>query len=258
MAVIQCLECIASVGCMVHVQGGRAVKARSLVGGDIGMQVALGDDLLITRNVRSDALSAEPASISANLGRHRRLAFPIGIARTKQRLEGCCDVRLHGAGGFLEMLFVEALVLPVAERIFVLRVQIAVDQPDEHIKSPLERGIGYAQVGDREATVRMVAGDVPDDHRSPIVPYPDRLFLTEGVEQLDHVGDEFALGVGVVRAVERGPSMPPQVRCDRPKAERTEDWKLMPPAQCKFWPAMDEDDRRALARAACKIESAVA
>src|SRR4051794_38376470 len=81
-----------------------------------------------------------PASITANLGRRRRLAFPIGIARAKKRLEGSCDVRLHGAGGLFEMLFVEALVLPVAERIFALRVQIAVDQPDEHIKSPLKRG----------------------------------------------------------------------------------------------------------------------
>src|SRR5438094_10120455 len=105
IAVIQCLGRIASVGCMIHVQGVRAVKARSLVGGGIGMQVVVGDDSLITGKVWSGSLSTEPASITANLRQKRRLALAIGIARAKECLEGSCDVCLHRARGLREVLF---------------------------------------------------------------------------------------------------------------------------------------------------------
>jgi hypothetical protein len=43
----------------------------------------------------------------------------------------------------------------------------------------------------------MVAGNVPDNRRSPIVAYPDRLFLAYRIEELDHVGNYFVLGIGV-------------------------------------------------------------
>jgi hypothetical protein len=52
--------------------------------------------------------------------------------------------------------------------------------------------------------------------------------------------------------------MATQVWRDRPKAKRTEHWKLVTPAHAKLGPAVDEDDRRPFARAACQIERVIA
>src|ERR1700677_1985204 len=100
----------------------------------------------------------------------------------------------------------------------------------------------------------MMLSHRPDDRRSPIVADPDRLLCAEGVEQLDHVGDDGFLRIVLVAGVDAGAAIPSHVRRNRSETEVGKYRKLIAPRDGQLRPAMQKDDRRRIRGAGRKIE----
>src|SRR5262249_45243131 len=124
----------------------------------------------------------------------------------------------------------------------------------QRVEATLKGRIWQTQASDREAAVWMVACDIPYRRRSPIMPDPNRPFHLETVNQLNHVLDDQALGIGFVRLVQRRPTMSAHIWRYCAESERSEHGQLVTPAQRQFRPSMQKDDRRSILRTTGEIE----
>src|SRR5262249_10156496 len=111
---------------------------------------------------------------------------------------------------------------------------------------------------DRDAALRVVAGETPGDRAAPVVPYPDGAPGAKRFEQLQHVRDDVLEHIVLVARIDTRAAVAAHVRRHGAAAKIGETAELMAPADGKLGPAMQEDDRWRIRRAARQVERRVA
>jgi hypothetical protein len=104
----------------------------------------------------------------------------------------------------------------------------------------------------------MMGGKAPHGGAAPIVAHPHGLVAAERVEKLQHVGNDLALRVVGMLAIDAGAAIAAHVRRDSPEAEAAHDRQLVAPAERQLRPAVHEDDERSVLGARREIERRVA
>lgn len=79
------------------------------------------------------------------------------------------------------------------------------------------------------ASFRMMLGEAPDHGTTPVVPDPHRLLDAQGVEKVQHVGDDLFLGVVLMAPVDTGTPIAPHVGGDGAEAQSGHDGELVAP-----------------------------
>ena len=243
---------------MVHVPRRRAEEAVALQCRGVHAEIFLAHHVGVARHVGNFAESSEQGPVAACSRSGSRFALTRRVALAEQQFDEVVGVGVRGRDGLGETLFVVTLVLPLPGRIVGFGVKLTVHQRQRMIQSAFQCVVGHAQVGDRVAAVRVVAGDVPDDRAAPVVADPHGPLAAQPVQQFQHVADDVFLRVVVVSGVNARTTVTAHVRRHRTKAERRQRRKLMPPAYGELGPAVDEDDERPVVRARGEIKRGVA
>jgi hypothetical protein len=101
------------------------------------------------------------------------------------------------------MFLIKQLVVPLSSGILGLRIDTAVHQGQEIGRDEALGKIGHTEVRHGMTTARMMARQTPYYWTSPVMPDPDRLFLSQGIEQFEHVLDDMlkrVIRMGVIDA----------------------------------------------------------
>jgi hypothetical protein len=244
------LQRVGLVARVVHVPAVGAEEAVALQTVGVMLEIVLGDHVEIDRHVGRAAPAAEPAAFAPRGRQPRRFAAHRRVALAEQRTHGGAHVGFHGARGDVETLFVVKLVVPLPHRVLGLRVHTAVDVRHELLRAEALGEVRHAQVRHRHAGLGMVARQAPHHRAAPVVADPHRTLTAEAVQQLEHVGHGMLERVVLVARVDAGAAVAAHVGRDGAKAQRPETRQLVAPARRQLRPAVHEDQRRAVGRAA--------
>src|SRR5262249_913977 len=140
-----------------------------------------------------------------------------------------------------EAFFVEQVIVPLANRVEVLRIDSTVDQGQALFDTVAGGQVGHAEARDADRLVGMVGSNVPSDGAAPIVADPYRTLATERGQELEHVLDDQLLRKVLMARVGAGAAVAAHVGCDAAETERSEYRQLMAPRERELGPAVAED-----------------
>ena len=129
-----------------------------------------------------------------------RFAHSIRVALAKQALERRAHIGIELSGRFIKVLKVVQHIFPLSGRVFIFRVNASVDVLEGAGNRPAVR---YAQTCYPMAAFGVMAGNIPNDRATPIVPNPDSLLAVQVAQQSNHVAYAVLQGIVFCRLVDR-------------------------------------------------------
>jgi len=202
---------------------------------------------------RGPVRSAKAPSVARDQRVRRNLADGGGAACLKDRRQRCCLVRVEVGDRRLEVRRVVPVVVPLAIRMLVGRVDRSVNQRDERGQGVCIGEIRQRGQHDAAAALGLVRGQCTGHHAAPVVADPDRRLAAEVVMKLCHVCDDFFDGVSVVGRRRGRTAVAAQIRSDAAPTLGGERVHLGAPHQTDARPAVEKDHQRSAGRPALDI-----